>query len=63
MAPMPLNDHSIQPGDPIVERAYMDCAPPALPPPPPVGISVRDPCRLRLAHVVLMAGAGRRPDA
>jgi len=27
MAPMPKNDHSIQPGSPIVEQAYLDYAP------------------------------------
>lgn len=27
MAPMPLNDHSIQPGDPVVEQAYHDYGP------------------------------------
>ena len=27
MAPMPLNDHSIQPGDPVVEQYYRDYAP------------------------------------
>ena len=27
MAPMPLNDHSIQPGDPVVEQAYLDYGP------------------------------------
>ena len=27
MAPMPKNDHSIQPGSPVVEQAYRDYAP------------------------------------
>jgi hypothetical protein len=27
MAPMPKNDHSINPGDPVVEQAYLDYAP------------------------------------
>ena len=26
MAPMPKNDHSIAPGDPVVEQAYRDYA-------------------------------------